>query len=176
MVCTMGLMIGSPCHGAGHCSILPVLSCAAPHSLFSMAEAVHVGRARPEIKNNPPSQRWLCGPRLQAGLASLRGSVPCTASARRGKAIWAFMETGRGLLNKELAFLIFNTCESRPAASAEPRSAGANTICLLQGWLPPAILGEQDPKPGGWEGCVRPLPEGKRPSHTPVPFSAGFPA
>ena len=158
----VGLAARSPCPGAGHCSFLPVPSRAARGLPFSVAGAVRVGKAGPGIKNKNPPGDGCVGCVCSQGWSGCEGSVPCTASARRGEAIWALAETGRGLLNKELGFFfIFNTRESRPAASAEPFGAGANTICLLQGWLPPrrlALPGERDPKPGGWGAGVGPLP------------------
>lgn len=164
-IAAVGLAVHSPCRGAGRCSFFPVPSHAAHGLPFSVAEAVHVGKAGPGIKNKNTPGEGCVGRVCNQGWPGCGGSVPRTASARRGEAIWALAAMGRGLLNKELIFFfIFNTRESRPAASAEPLGAGASATCLLQGWSPPrppALLGEQDPEPGGWGVAVGPWPQGK---------------
>lgn len=137
----VGLAVHSPCRGAGHCSFLPVPSRAARGLPFSVAGVVHVGKAGPGIKNKNPPSDGCVGRVCCRGWPGCGGSVPRKASARRGEAIWAFGEMGRGLLNKELFFFHFSHTRE---PSGSQRGA---TWCWCQRHLPAAGLAAP-PLPG----------------------------
>lgn len=149
----VGLVARGPCRGVGHRSFLPAPSHAAHGLPFSVTGAVRVGKAGPGIKNKKkknPTRRWLRGPCLQPGLTGLRGIRAVYGVSAERRSHLGFRGDGEGVIKQRAGFFffflfIFNTRESRPAASAEPLGAGANAICLLQGWLPPATPGGAGP-------------------------------
>lgn len=175
----MGLAVRSPCRGAGRCSFFPVPSRAAHGLPFSVAEAVHVGKAGPGIKNKNTPGEGCVGRVCNQGWPGCGGSVPRAASARRGEAIWAFAAMGRGLLNKELIFFFLFLTRARavqqPARSRSVLVPVPSACCRAGAPPPPGPPGGVGPGAGGLGSGCRPLVTRKRGPHS-VPCPAAWAA
>lgn len=153
----------------------------AVHGLpFPVAEAVHVSKAGPGIKNTNPPGAGCVGRVCSRGWPGCGGTLLHTVSVRRGEAIWAFMETGRGLLNKELVclgffyyflFLTYARAARQPAQSCTVLVPTPSACC--RAGCPPPIPGERHPELGGWRGNFS--PSTYRPPASAEPSCEGCP-